>query len=61
MGIATTVRSFGIEQVNADPSPTGHQTSQAMHQEKVTLMIGTTIQGIVVTIVKNMDMFLKIA
>ena len=60
MGIATTVKSLGIKQLNADPSPIRHLTSQAMHQEKVILMIGTIIQGIVATTIKYMDMFLKI-
>ena len=57
MDIAITIRSLGIEQVNVDPSPKGHLISQAMLQEKVTLMIGIAIQGIVVTTIKSMDTF----
>ena len=63
IGIATIVRSLGIEKMNVDPSQTRHLnnlTSQEMHLSKVTLMIGITIIGIVVTIIRNMDMFLRI-
>ena len=61
MGIATTIRSLGIEKVNVDPSPIGHLTSQVMHLDKVILMIGTTTHVIVVTTIRNMHMFLRFA
>ena len=61
MVIASTVKILGIEQVNADPNPTGDLISWVMHLEKVILMIGTIKQGIVATTIKSMDMFLKIA
>lgn len=61
MGIATIVRSLGIEKINVNTSPTRHQTSQAMNLRKVTLMIGIMIPGIVVVTIKNMDIFLRIA
>ena len=60
MNIALTIKILDIEQVNADPSQIEHLISQETHLEKVILMIGITTQGIVVTIVKNVDMFLKI-
>ena len=61
MGISITIISLDIEQVNADPSPTRHPTSQEMHLDEVILMIGTTTQGILVITIRNMDMFLRIS
>ena len=55
---ATIVRNMDIEPLNAYPSPHGHQTRQEAME---TLTIGITIQDIAVTIVKNMDISLRIA
>ena len=58
---ASTDKILGIKKVYVDPSPTRYLISWAMHLDKVILMIGNTIQGIVITSVKNMDMFQRIA
>lgn len=47
--------------MNADLKETGLQKIQAEHLSKVKITIGITIHGIVVTIVKSMDIALKIA
>ena len=59
--IATTIKSMDIEKMNIDPRLTRHLTSKTRHLRKVTLKSRITIQGIVVTSVKNMDTFLRIA
>ena len=59
--IATIVRSMDINHMNADLMPSGHQTRSQRDNTMENPTIGITIQGIVVTIVKNMDIFLKIA
>ena len=56
-----TMRSMGIEHMSIDPSPSGHQTSRKRYNPIKNPIIGVTIQGIVITIVKSMDMFLRIA
>ena len=61
MGIATTIRSLGIEKMNVDLNRIGHLTRKRMHLRKVTLMIGITIQGIAMIHNNNMDIFLRIA
>ena len=61
MVIAKIVKIMDIEHMSADPSPNGHPTRKPRHLSKVTRMIRITTQGIVVTIVKNMDTFLRIA
>lgn len=48
MGIASIVKSLGIEKMNVDPWKNGDQTRQAIHLRKVTLTIGIRTQGIVV-------------
>ena len=50
-----------IEPLNANPSLCGHQTNQKRQIFIDITTIGTTILGRVVTIVKNMDTFLRIA
>lgn len=47
--------------MNVDLMQSGHQTSRQRYNKMENPMIGITRQGIVVTIVKNMDMFLRIA
>ena len=59
MDIVLTMKILDIEQVNSNPSQKRHLTSQETHQEMVILMIGIITQGIVVTTIKNIDMFLK--
>ena len=44
-----------------DPSPSGHQTSKQRYTIMEILMIGITIEGMAITISKNMGIFLKIA
>lgn len=50
-----------INHMNADLRPCGHQTRRQRYNKMENSMIGIATQGIVVTIVKNMDMFLRIA
>ena len=57
-GVATIVRSLDTKPLNVDPSAHGHQTREEAMRIPT---IGTIIQDIVVTIVKNMDTFLRIA
>lgn len=59
--IVTIIRSMDTKHMNEKPSPNGHQTSKLRSNIMEILTIGITIKGIVVTIVKNIDMFLKIA
>ena len=61
MVTATIARSMDIEPLSVDQSLCGHQISK---QEETTMHIittGTTTQGKVVTIVKSMDIYLRIA
>ena len=58
--ISTTIRSIDIELMNADPSLTRHQTSRPWKLSKVIPMTRIRTHGIVVTIVNNMDLFLRI-
>ena len=44
-----------------DPSPSGHKTSKQRYTIMEILMIGITIEGMAITISKNMGIFLKIA
>ena len=50
-----------IEHMNVDQSPNGHQTIRQRQSTMKTLIIGSIILGIFVTIFKSMDMLLKIA
>ena len=59
MGTATIARSMDIEPLNADQSLCGHQTSMQGETTMHTITVGTTTQGKVVTIFKNMDIYLK--
>ena len=47
--------------MNADLMPSGHLTSRQRYKKVENPTIGSTIQGTLVTIVKNMDIFLRIA
>ena len=47
--------------VNKNIIPSGHQTTRQRYKKMENPMIGITIQVIVVTIAKNMGMFLRIA
>ena len=55
------VRSMDIKNMNVDPRPSGHQRNRQRYIKIKTPMIRIATQGIVVTIVKNLDMFLRIA
>ena len=57
---STIVRSMEIEPLSADQSLCGHQISIQGETTMHTITIGTTIQGKVVTTVKNMVMYLII-
>ena len=57
----TTIRNMDIEPLSADPNPYGHQTSQQMKEVMDTSIIGITILGKAVIIVKSMDTTLRIA
>ena len=59
--IATIIRSMDIKHMNAYLMPSGHQTSKQRDNTMENPTIGIIVQGIVVTIVKSMDMLLKIA
>ena len=54
-------RSKDIEPLSADQSLCGHQISMQEETTMHTITIGTTTQGKVVTIVKNMDIYLRTA
>ena len=58
---ATIARSMVIELLNVDQSLCGHQTTSKKPKIIDITTIGTTTQGRVVTTVRNMDTFLKIA
>lgn len=60
MVIALTIKHLVIKNMNVDLRLNGHQTSQAIHLNKVTSTIGITIQGIVGIITKSMDTLLRI-
>ena len=61
MVIATIARSMDIEPLSVDQSLCGHQTSMQEETTMHTITIGTTTQGKVVTIVKNMVIYLRTA
>ena len=61
MVTATIARSMNIEPLSVDQSLCGHQISMQRETTMHTTTIGTTIQGKVVTIVKNMDIYLRTA
>ena len=52
---------FGGKIMNADLNIRGHQTKIQRSNVMETITIKITIQGIVVTIMMNMDMFVKTA
>ena len=56
----TIVRIMDTKYMNADLRPSGHQSNKQRYTKMETPMIGITTKGIVITIVKNMDMFLRI-
>ena len=61
MVTTTIARSMDIEPLSADQSLCGHQINMQEEKTMHTITIGTTTQGKFVTIVKNMDIYLKIA
>ena len=61
MDTTTIARSMDIEPLSADQRLCGHQISMQEETTMHTITIGTTTQGKVVTIVKNMDIYLKTA
>ena len=61
MGTTTIVRSMDIEPLSVDQSLRGHKISMEGETTMHTITIRTTIQGKVVTIVKNMDIYFRIA
>ena len=61
MVTTTIAKSMDIEILSADQSLCGHLINQQGETTMHTITIGTTIQGKVVTIVKSMDIYLKIA
>ena len=58
---ATIARSMVIEILSVDQSLCGHQTNQKRPKVLEITTIGTKTLDIVVTTVRNMDTFLKIA
>ena len=58
---ATIARSMVIELLSVDQILCRHQTNQQRPKAMEITKIGTTILGRVVTIVRNMNTFLKIA
>ena len=60
MVTTTIARSMDIEPLNANQSLCEHQTSMQGETTMHTIIVGTTTQGKVVTIVKNMDIYLRI-
>ena len=61
MDIATIARSMDIEPLSVDQSLRGHQISMKGGTTMYTTTIGTTIQDKVVTIVKSMVTYPRIA
>ena len=55
MDIVIIAKSMDIGHLNADLNPYGHQINQQNQKEKKFIIIGITIPGTVVIIVKNMD------
>ena len=58
---ATTIKSMDIEPTSVDLSPCGHQKNKQRQEVMDTSIIGTTIVGKAITIVKSMDTSLKTA
>ena len=54
------VRSIDKNHMNVDLRPSEHQTSRQRYNKMENPMIGIATQGKIVTIIKNMDMFLRI-
>ena len=60
--VTTTIaRSMDIEPLNVDQSLCGHQINQQRPKAMDITTIGTTILGRVVTTIRSMDTFLRIA
>ena len=57
--VIATIAKMDIEPLSANQSLCRHQTNIQGETTMHTIKIGTTIQGKVVTIVKNMVMFLR--
>ena len=53
-------RSMDIEPLNVDQSLCGHQISQQRQHAMEIITIGITLQGIVVSTIRNMDTLLRI-
>ena len=58
MVTTTIARSMDIEPLSVDQSLCGHQINMQEETTMHTITIGTTTQGKVVTIIKNMDIYL---
>ena len=58
MVTGTILRSMDIEPLSVDQSLCGHQISMQKETSMHTITIGTTTQGKVVAIVKNIDIYL---
>ena len=61
MVTATIAKSMDIEPLNEDQSLCGHQINMQREITMHTITIGITIQGKVFTLVKSMDIYLRIA
>ena len=59
MDTTTIARSMDIEPLSVEQSLRGHQISMQEGTTMHTITNGTTIQGKVVTTIKNMVMFLR--
>ena len=59
MVTTTIANSMDIEPLSANQSLCGHQINMQEETTMHTITIGTTTQGKVVTIVKNMDIYLR--
>ncbi|MDF3680742.1 hypothetical protein P3S38_27570 [Enterobacter hormaechei] len=61
MDIVIIAKSMDIGHLNADQNLCGHQINQQKQKEKKVIIIGITIPGTVVIIVKNMDIYHRTA
>ena len=61
MDTAIIARSIDIEPLSVDQSLCGHKISMQEETTMYTITIGTTTQGKVVTSVKSMNIYLRIA
>ena len=59
--ISKIVISMDIKHMTVDLMPRGHQTNRNRYNTMENLTIGITIQDILITIIKSMDMLLIIS